>query len=211
MFKTNSSKALLAVICVALFANTTISYANTQKDNQNAKLVKVNADNTLDQTAILKEQAGSKIKLFAATLKKALMSAVEQGGLTNGIDVCQSEAPKIAASLSTDGWKIGRTSLKVRNTNNEPDQWEQGVLEQFEARTSAGEDITTLVASKHDADGFRLMKAIPTGQLCMACHGSSVDQKTLEKINEVYPKDEATGFSAGDLRGAFSVYKEVAQ
>jgi hypothetical protein len=51
------------------------------------------------------------------------------------------------------------------------------------------------------------MKAIPTGTMCLACHGSSVDEKTLKKINTLYPNDQAIGFSSEDLRGAFSITK----
>ena len=42
---------------------------------------------------------------------------------------------------------------------------------------------------------------------CVACHG---DRDTLDPaiqaiLNEQYPHDRATGYSPGDLRGAFSV------
>ncbi len=51
------------------------------------------------------------------------------------------------------------------------------------------------------------MKAIPTGPLCLACHGETLAAPVAEKIGELYPADKATGFREGDIRGAFVVTK----
>ena len=39
----------------------------------------------------------------------------------------------------------------------------------------------------------------------MNCHGTDIKPKVKEKLDELYPEDEATGFFLGDLRGAFVV------
>ena len=52
------------------------------------------------------------------------------------------------------------------------------------------------------------MKAIPTGEVCLKCHGSNVAPDVKAAIGELYPEDQATGFKAGELRGAFSVSKK---
>jgi hypothetical protein len=46
-----------------------------------------------------------------------------------------------------------------------------------------------------------------TGTLCLACHGqvSSLDPAVRAVLAERYPADRATGYRAGDLRGAVSV------
>ena len=49
------------------------------------------------------------------------------------------------------------------------------------------------------------MKAIPTGGLCLQCHGEVLDPAVAGKIAELYPDDQATGFIDGDLRGVFWV------
>ena len=49
------------------------------------------------------------------------------------------------------------------------------------------------------------MKAIPTGELCLVCHGTQIAPQVLEKLDALYPRDEARGFSAGDIRGAFTI------
>jgi len=41
--------------------------------------------------------------------------------------------------------------------------------------------------------------------MCLTCHGSELDAGVAEQIAELYPEDQATGFSAGDFRGVFWV------
>jgi len=43
--------------------------------------------------------------------------------------------------------------------------------------------------------------------LCLQCHGMEEDlaPDVVEQLTKLYPDDTATGFSQGDLRGAFVV------
>jgi hypothetical protein len=84
-------------------------------------------------------QANFRVKQFSTQLKAELMAAIQSAGLNAGIEVCQSEAPKIAERLSTEGWSVARTSLKTRNHQNTPNQWETNTLKQFDARFKQGE------------------------------------------------------------------------
>ena len=163
------------------------------------------------------------IKEFAGKLKKELVQAMEEGGPVNAIKVCNIEAPGIAAGLSDKyQWRIGRTSLKTRNSNNNPDDWELDVLQQFEqllkesgdeaqgsdrvARARMAEaTIKKLEYAEETEDGFRYMKAIPTQPLCLTCHGDNIQEPLKQTLSELYPEDKATGFKVGDLRGAFSI------
>lgn len=152
---------------------------------------------------------------FGATLKEALQQAVQSGGPVNGIEVCHDKAAQIATDLSQKlGVLIGRTSLKVRNPDNTPDNWELAVLKQFEARKAQGEPADNLefFAIIDDDKGqktFRYMKAIPTASLCLTCHGESINPEVDAKLKEVYPKDTARGFKEGELRGAFTIAKPL--
>ncbi|WP_205663316.1 Tll0287-like domain-containing protein [Alteromonas facilis] len=154
-------------------------------------------------------EAKQKVSVFASTLKQALMHAVKTGGLTMAVDVCHQQAPAIAQSLSTDGWTVGRTSLKARNPDNRPDTWESAVLTMFENQRLQGEPAGDLVAKSADENSFRFMKAIPTGELCVSCHGSSIESNLKATIDSLYPQDQATGFKVGDIRGAFTVTKSL--
>lgn len=151
------------------------------------------------------------IKSFAGELQTALKDAMKFGGPTKAIAVCNEKAPRIAAAHGkARGWKVGRTSLKYRNPDNAPDQWEAAVLLSFEQRMEAGEDISKMDFGEFvELDGrkvFRYMKAIPTGEICLNCHGGETVKPEVEaRLAELYPDDKARGFSVGDIRGAFTI------
>jgi hypothetical protein len=153
------------------------------------------------------------VQKFSATLKEALQQAVQNGGPVNGIAVCHDKAGQIAADLGQQlGMLVGRTSLKVRNSANAADNWELAVLKQFEARKAQGEPADKLeffdvIDDDQGQKTFRYMKAIPTGALCLNCHGDNLKPEVDAKLKELYPNDQARGFKEGDLRGAFTLAK----
>ena len=161
------------------------------------------------------EEAKGLIKEFAGQLQSELKSTMETGGPVEAISVCKDRAPAIAAELSeSSGWEVGRTSLKTRNTTlNTPDAWETRVLESFETRLADGQPVDTLTqAEVVEDDGgrsFRFMKAIPTQELCLACHGETIGEPVLKALDEHYPNDRARGFKVGDIRGAFTLSKPL--
>lgn len=161
------------------------------------------------------DEAKALIKEFATTLQGELQAAMKAGGPTNAIGVCKDRAPAIAADLAgRSGWEVGRTSLKVRNQAlNLPDDWETGVLKAFEERKAAGEPLDTMafgeVVEGPGGKQFRFMKAIPTGEVCLACHGSEITPAVTAALDEQYPGDQARGYSLGDIRGAFSLAKPL--
>jgi hypothetical protein len=154
------------------------------------------------------------IKAFMGDLKGELKKGMKEGGPVNAIKVCSTVAPQLAeAHTQMSGWQVARTSLKVRNPDNAPDAWETVVLKEFESRKAAGEDPLKLVkAEVVEEQGrkvFRMMKAIPTGEVCTKCHGSELAEPVAAKIDELYPEDKARGFKVGDLRGAFTLKKTL--
>lgn len=156
-------------------------------------------------------QASLRVKQFSTQLKAELSAAIQSGGLNAGVEVCHSKAPKIAERLSTEGWSVARTSLKTRNQDNAPDQWETDTLRQFDARFHQGEKAENLITILSNKKHFRLMKAIPMDQVCLACHGSSIDPSLQKTIQKYYPNDGATGFSLKDIRGAFTLQKDLSE
>ena len=159
------------------------------------------------------EEAKALIKEFAGTLKDELQAAIKAGGPISAIAVCKDRAPAIAADLATrSGWEVKRTSLKPRNLAlDTPDAWERQVLNRFEERKTAGEAADTLafgaVADDAGTKRFRFMKAIPTGEVCLACHGKDINPDVASALDAAYPQDQARGYALGDIRGAFSVSK----
>jgi hypothetical protein len=192
----NPRFAAVATLATTVFISTTVTAA----------------DATTAQDAA---QAKALIKEFATTLQGELQTAMKAGGPVNAVGVCKDKAPAIAADLSEQsGWEVGRTSLKIRNAAlNSPDQWEQAVLEQFEQRKQQGEPVETLAYSEvvgdADSKSFRFMKAIPTGEVCLACHGADIEPDLAETIDAAYPDDQARGYAIGDIRGAFTLSKPL--
>lgn len=158
------------------------------------------------------QDARSLVKVYGGNLKSTLKSAIKSGGPVNGISACNLQVSVISEGISTQsGWKVSRTSLKVRNERNKPDAWELKTLLQFEQRKEAGEALKAMEHSEtvmqNGESIYRYMKVIPTAGLCLNCHGNKLDNVVLEKLNVLYPHDKATGFSIGDIRGAFSLQK----
>jgi len=155
------------------------------------------------------------IKGLGGALKEKLVAAMKDGGPVAALSVCSLEAPKIAEERSAaSGMTVGRTALRVRNPNNAPDEFERRVMEDFIAKIKAGADAMKLEhAEVVDKDGkkvFRYMKPIMTAESpCLACHGSTLKPEVSAKIKDLYPEDQATGFAAGDMRGAFTVSKAI--
>ena len=165
-------------------------------------------------TEMMTKDSREAIKMLGGELKATLQSSMKANGPLESISVCNIEASKIASRISKEkGLTVGRTSLEHRNVANKPDAWETSVLEQFEDRKAAGENPKDLdyseVVDYDDGKAFRYMKAIPTGDVCLSCHGTNIAEPLAKKITSIYPDDKATGFNKGDIRGAFTVITPI--
>lgn len=159
-------------------------------------------------------EARSLVKAFGNNLKHVLKTSMKSGDPIKALEQCNMQAGPIAQEIAlSSGWGIGRTSLKVRNENNLPDNWEMTTLRQFENRKAAGENLKTMEYAETVKAGdklvYRYMKAIPTAGLCITCHGGNISQDITQKVKSLYPNDQATGFMVGDIRGAFSLQKII--
>lgn len=145
------------------------------------------------------------------SLKGKMQDAVQRHSFTGALAVCREAAPAIAAEISEKhGIVIRRTSMKVRNPANRADAWERNGLTELEARITAGADpsLAEVFESVTNDDGtkeFRYLKAIMAEPLCLSCHGEALDDAMKRELSEHYPDDQAVGYKAGDMRGAFSV------
>jgi len=173
--------------------------------------VPASANEDLKQRAQASKAA---VQEFMGQLKGELQAAMKSAGPIHAVDVCHKKAPQIASQLSEKyAWDISRTSLQARNPDNQPDAWEQSVLQQFESRKAKGEAVKPMAyfeaVEQNGKPVFRFMKAIPTGEVCLACHGDNIAPALKAKIDELYPADKASGFKQGDIRGAFSIIQPM--
>ncbi|ALK09258.1 Tll0287-like domain-containing protein [Blastochloris viridis] len=179
-----------------------------------AALVAASVRERAEARLALEAKAAALTKDFAGTLLGALKGAVESSGTVGAVAFCGKEAPGIAADASNrSGWIMSRTSLKPRNPAAAPDAYERAVMTDFAARVAAGAPAATLkraeIVEQNGGRVFRYIQAIPTGELCLSCHGSNLKPEVSAKIGELYPADQATGFKQGDMRGVFTLSKTL--
>ncbi len=153
--------------------------------------------------------------VYAERLRLSVTQALKEGGAVRAIDTCNTLAPELNTTVA-DGttFEVARTALRVRNPDNAPDAWELVNLEVFQKSLAAGADPKALetfevVATKEGQKLFRYMRPIMMRETCLVCHGPSVAADVKAEIAKYYPDDKATGFSIGDLRGAFSIVQQL--
>jgi hypothetical protein len=169
--------------------------------------------NSLTQTdkKILKKEAITLVKKFGGLLKPELKKALKSKGPVFAVKVCSTEATKISEKINKENtdWSIKRVSLKNRNSNAKPDAWERKVLTMFNNRQKNGESAKKMAYSEVVDGKFRFMKAQGTEKVCLTCHSKNVASKVKKEIHKYYPNDKATGYSLGEIRGAFSLSKKL--
>lgn len=164
----------------------------------------------IDKTQ-LKKEAISIVKKFGGKLKPELKNAIKTGGPAHAISVCAEKAPAIAHSLRAEtGWYMKRVSLKARNQRTAiPDAWEKRVLEQFDQRHANGESAEKMAYAEVVDGRYRFMKAQAVENVCMNCHAAEIKPEVETALKEKYPGDMARGYTLGQIRGAFSLAKDL--
>lgn len=147
------------------------------------------------------------VQQFSEQLQSELFRAMAGDGPSTAVQVCRERAPEIADALAREtGARVGRTSLKVRNPQNLPEPWQRRALLAFEEAGAGAppERLERFESAPEAGVAARYMKAIVTKPMCLACHGEPAESvKTA--LDENYPHDRATGYGAGEIRGAFHV------
>jgi predicted glycoside hydrolase/deacetylase ChbG (UPF0249 family) len=136
-----------------------------------------------------------------------------KGGPLEAIKVYGELAPELANRLSREnGWRVTRVGTRVRNPLlGMPDAWEQNILEEFAARAAKGEALAGMsygeVVTEPGGQYYRFMKPIAVQPKYLLCHGSpeTIPETIGAVFKNNYPFDAATGYKAGDLRGAVNI------
>ena len=149
-------------------------------------------------------------------LLAVLTEEISRGGPESAIAVCRDKAPELAKAASEQtGWQVRRVSLRERNPKAVPDAWELAALQEFDRRLAAQEPASKLEKSELTQEGGqnvqRYIRALPTAKLCLECHGSAeqISPAVAARLKTLYPADQATGYSVGQLRGAITLRKAV--
>ena len=124
------------------------------------------------------------------------------------LPVSPAGAPKITA--------VKRTSLHIRNPQNSPDGADRAALMKISDQMTNEGTIAKMVVQKIEQAGkpveWRVYRPIAVSKSCLACHG---DPKTFapgvrEALNQQYPTDQATDYSAQSWRGVLRISLEAA-
>lgn len=141
-------------------------------------------------------------------LSGKLTKAIEEKGISGAVEYCNLAAMPLVDSLSmVNNATIRRTSLRTRNPKNAANNWERGILADFETKMQNGEEPKPVVKLIDDQT-IAFAAPIKMLPLCGKCHGNigtdiaAGDYLTIKKL---YPEDEAFGFAEGQLRGMWSI------
>jgi hypothetical protein len=153
---------------------------------------------------------------FTQDLKSILIEQIQSNGVLRAVSVCSDTAQVLTNNFGVQrGVYIKRVSLKNRNVNNFPDDFEKKILNKFELLHQNNELNSETeyaeIVTEGDYKYLRYIKPIMVQAECLNCHGSQTDimpeVKTL--IVQNYPDDKAVGYKSGDLRGALSIKKAI--
>ncbi|MFO1053311.1 MAG: DUF3365 domain-containing protein [Planctomycetota bacterium] len=150
----------------------------------------------------LAQQVGANL---LAELNRAL--ELKDATTTTALGVCNTRAPAIVQTSTLDGLHVRRIGTRVRNKLlGSPDAQDKEALATFESMPPDAL-LTAQEVRRPDGQWRLYLPIVIQTPLCLRCHGpvDQIEQAVKDKLLELYPGDEATGYSIGDLRGAFVV------
>ncbi len=147
------------------------------------------------------------------TLKHELVTTIQQAGVVEAIKVCNVKALPLTQQVAQQfGTKVDvkRTSFKIRNPKNQPDDYERKALEFFQQALENGQPLPSHLIQKieqKDHTVYRYYMPLKVAALCVNCHGDPghMPEELKQKLAQLYPQDQATGYKAGDFRGVIRV------
>jgi hypothetical protein len=104
--------------------------------------------------------------------------------------------------------QIKRASLRYRNPVDQPTKAEKEIIREYQKNLTTNQDLQPVVVDLNDAQMLYAKPILLDNPICLNCHGQEIEQisrETLQKIQNLYPEDQATGHELGDLRGIWSV------
>lgn len=144
---------------------------------------------------------------LALSLKKSLMQElsqqIEKGGVASAVPFCHENVKPIAkktAGKYLDKYEFGRTSHKIRNSNNAPQEWIRPYLDKYKGKMK-DEDLVKPILVKLNNSKRVYLEPLFVQAKCLLCHGENVASNVKETISKIYPDDRATGFKLGEFRG----------
>jgi len=155
-------------------------------------------------------EAGNRIAMLAKkTMGGQLKKALGEGGPTHAVQFCNTAAYSMLDTLNTGmDVVIKRVSLRVRNPKDQPTDQERDILTEYQELLSQGKELTATVKAINDEQILFAKPILLDDPVCLNCHGKTgteIAEETQVLLKELYPNDQATNHSMGDLRGMWSI------
>lgn len=153
---------------------------------------------------------------FMEDLKSVLMENLIEGGPLQAITVCSDTAQELINIIGKkNNVELKRVTFKPRNPKDTADTFETKVLSRWHDEMNEGKldnETNYLEIMKIGDETYaRYMQPIFIQGPCLTCHGGEnmISSEVKNLLKEKYPKDKATGYKPGDLRGAISIKKKL--
>ncbi|MEO9570505.1 MAG: DUF3365 domain-containing protein [Polaribacter sp.] len=161
-----------------------------------------NLENLTDTERGLKYALSTK-----SILGKNLMGTIQKKGTLAALKFCNVKAYPLTDSMAiVNNATIKRVSDKPRNAKNLASKIEKGYINLFKENIKLNKELEPIIVESGKNVNFYY--PIKTNSMCLQCHGnktSDIKSNTLMHINELYPKDLATGYSENQVRGIWSI------
>jgi len=167
-----------------------------------------NTTTEINATQLTPQEEGVKyIKMLGGTLKKNLQAQMkaDKTGLS-AMKFCTHKADELTKEVNSKLPKnasVRRTTLQSRNPNNKADALDSAVMQQMISDMNGTKNEIGKPILVETINSYRVYKALVTQPVCLKCHGNAqqITPEIQKMIQDNYPKDQATKFKAGDLRG----------
>ena len=161
----------------------------------------------LSEAEVIKRSKVVSKEAFRA-LSGKLRRALRSGGVKQAITTCKVQAPSVTTRIG-QRYKVAlsRVSHKPRNPKNKANSEERKIIQSYMTDLKAGKALQPVVRKQKSTQTYYspILLAMP---VCLKCHGEvgkQIKTKDYAVIRRIYPKDKATQFKLGEVRGLWKV------
>ena len=150
----------------------------------------------------------SRADLIVASMQDALLrelsERLREGGPAFAIKSCHIDVVGIIRRIDRqEHVTAGRTSDRLRNGANAAKPWAAALVTANAGRRAR--DVPGFAVDLGDKVG--VLRPIAHRPMCASCHGAAgtLEPSVQAQLRERYPRDQATGFTEGEIRGWYWV------
>jgi hypothetical protein len=106
---------------------------------------------------------------------------------------------------------LRRTSLRLRNSSNIPDEADLAALAKIQSELEAGDSVSPLLMQRvihpDQPVEWRVYRPMVVMKQCLSCHGpdQALAPGVIESLQVFFPRDNAAGYKSGEWRGLIRV------